>query len=58
MVKGQVDNSFVFDGILKIFKNELSNNISLMIKILIVVIILQKILEMIQQVKLYIFYNM
>ena len=39
MIKGQVDNSFVFDGIINVFKTELSKNTSLMIKILIVVII-------------------
>lgn len=39
MLKGQVDNNFIFDGIFKLFKKELSVNISLMIKILIVVII-------------------
>lgn len=39
MIKGQVDDSFVFDGVIKTFKNELYSNISLMIKILIVVII-------------------
>ncbi len=39
MIKGQVDNSFIKNGIFNTIKNEFSENISLMIKILIVVII-------------------
>lgn len=39
MIKGQVDNNFIFSGVISVFKKEIKENISLMIKILVVVII-------------------
>ncbi len=39
MLKGQIDNDFIFDGIFKTIKKQLTETTSLMIKIIIVVII-------------------
>lgn len=39
MIKGKVDNNFIFGGAISVFKKEIKENISLMIKILVVVII-------------------